>query len=529
MTDVALELYEELGRGAQGVVLRGCLVHPSGARREVAVKRLAGDAVGGPSALARLRDEGVALAALSHPSIPDFVDLCLVDEGPALLTRYVHGHDVAGLLDDGRVLGPRATAELMADLADALDAAWHARGADGGALGLVHRDVKPSNLRLDTRGHAWLLDFGLVRGATPAAHASTWGARGGTPAYLAPERVVGDPGGPPADVFALALSALELLGAPMALPFGWRALENEVLLSREGWEARLHTRLADVREASEGLRRLLARMAAWDPADRPAAAEVRREARALAEAERGPTLAAFAASLPVKPRPPTPLRLATVRALGAPAPTPRRLRWGPRGWLALGVGFVAAVGAGAGRGRLVRREPPRASDEAATALEARAGAPVAARAPAPDPEAPAPRPPLDAGEGAAVRGSPAAGPTEAAEPRRRREAEPGASAARAAAPPTPAPAAAEATPAAAVEAPPEPPAPSASWSLDGATPARLVRGGRVLGPGDVPAGAYTVEADFGEGFVPAGEVLLPEGEAVRLRCAPWRRLCEVAP
>jgi len=119
---------------------------------------------------------------------------------------------LADLLDAGALPAPRAAA-LLADVAAALDA-LHARG-------LVHRDVKPSNVLLDANGRAQLADFGL-------ATASDWtrltrdGALVGTPHYVAPELVAGETATSASDVYSLGCVGYHCLtGAP---PFAGRRL-----------------------------------------------------------------------------------------------------------------------------------------------------------------------------------------------------------------------------------------------------------------------------------------------------------------
>lgn len=494
VTQARLDLYEVLGSGTQGVVQRGVLVHPSGPRREVAVKRLmpAEDVRLAADAIARLRDEATALAAVAHPAIPDFVDLFVVDGSLALATRFVDGHDVGVLLDDGHELGPRATAELLWIVADALDTAWSTRGPDGAPLHLVHRDLKPSNLRIDRRGRPWLLDFGLARGATMPRHAQTI-SHGvvGTPLYLSPERWVGEPAGPASDVFALGLVALELLGSPRAFAGTDGLACPPELLSGTAWAALRDRRFAEVPDTPEPLVALVRDMLAWTAADRPTAAMVRDRARALAPSMPGDDLVATAAALPEPPEGQSdPVASVVPRGVEdtVVAAPPRWRAVLPYALLAAIV-VVWAIGQVAA---LTASEPPPDPDPIEPAAAEVAPA-LPAPSPAPEP-APAPEPP----------------PVRVAAAERPRPVRP-----------DPEPVAVE--PAAPT------PTPAASWSVRAPAKARLRRGAQVAGPGPVAPGIWTVEADFGNGFVDAGEVLVPEDGSIVVRCMPWMGLCDIAP
>ncbi|WP_158850935.1 serine/threonine-protein kinase [Saccharothrix deserti] len=190
------QLVGKLGEGGMAEVHRGWDVL---LRRFVAVKlfELRGDAVGG----SRFDNEVRTLARLSHPGLvsvydagtcggTSFVVLQLV-EGRTLGDRLVHGALSSAQV---RALGHR--------LADTL-AHVHEQG-------VVHRDVKPSNILLDRTDTAYLADFGLARSLGSTRLTKTKQIVG-TAAYLAPEQVRGEDVGPAADVYALGLVLLECL------------------------------------------------------------------------------------------------------------------------------------------------------------------------------------------------------------------------------------------------------------------------------------------------------------------------------
>ena len=133
-----------VGRGGMGVVYRA---HDAALERDVALKLLAPE----PAPRTRLpralpRRVARAAASLEHPNVIPIHDAGEADGQLYLAMRYVEGADLKRLLAGEDTLEPARASTICAQVADALDAA-HARG-------LVHRDVKPSNVLLDERGHA---------------------------------------------------------------------------------------------------------------------------------------------------------------------------------------------------------------------------------------------------------------------------------------------------------------------------------------------------------------------------------------
>jgi eukaryotic-like serine/threonine-protein kinase len=159
------------------------------------------------------QDEGLALEQLAHPAVPRHLDTVLSGPHPHLLLEYVPGPTLHTALAAHGTLPPALVADLGRSLALALD---HISRA-----GWVHLDVKPSNIVLNASPR--LLDFELAR---PVAHAARMARPTGTWHYMPPEqRAAGVAAkersriGPPADVYALALSLGEALaGRPLAAP-----------------------------------------------------------------------------------------------------------------------------------------------------------------------------------------------------------------------------------------------------------------------------------------------------------------------
>jgi serine/threonine protein kinase len=154
-----------------------------------------------PLARRRFDDEGVALARLAHPGLVSIYDVGSLGDRPFLVMEFIEGESLQSRLLSGPLPLDQVT-RIGAVLAEALAHA-HARG-------VVHRDVKPSNIMLDHNGMPHLTDFGI---ALLADEPRLTGADQilGTPAYLAPEQLSGAEIGFAVDVYALALVLLECL------------------------------------------------------------------------------------------------------------------------------------------------------------------------------------------------------------------------------------------------------------------------------------------------------------------------------
>ncbi|WP_146057575.1 serine/threonine-protein kinase, partial [Streptomyces sp. SM12] len=179
-------------------------------------------------------------------------------EVPWVATGYVAGPDLQRVVEELGPLPAGTTRVLATGLAEAL-AAVH-------ALGLVHRDVKPSNVLLTLDGPR-LIDFGIARATDAGSALTETGAFVGSPGYMAPEQLLTGETGPAADVFALG-SVIAFAAAGSA-PFEGDSAAQ--LLYRVAHEE------PDLARVPAGLRPLAARCLAKNPADRPAPAELAAE------------------------------------------------------------------------------------------------------------------------------------------------------------------------------------------------------------------------------------------------------------
>jgi YVTN family beta-propeller protein len=277
---------EELtGRGGMGEVYRA---HDPRLDRNVALKVLAPRYAEDDDFRDRLLRESRLAASLDHPNVIPVYDAGEVDGRLYLAMRYVEGTDLGKILREDGVLAPERAVAFAEQMADALDAA-HERG-------LVHRDVKPSNILIDRRGHAYLADFGLTQSVSDRG--PTDGSLMGTIGYIAPEQIRGETVDGRADQYALGCLLFECLTG--TLPYQGRSDLAAMFAHLEEPVPSATKRLASLPPAID---EVLARAMAKEPAERyETCQELVEEARAalgLETRRRGLRLAVAAASAAV--------------------------------------------------------------------------------------------------------------------------------------------------------------------------------------------------------------------------------------
>ena len=189
-----------VGRGGMGVVYRAYDVR---LKRSVALKLVAPELSEDVRFRERFLTESELAASLEHPNVVPIHDAGEVERQLFIAMRHVEGTDLKSLLREEGVLEPKRALALLAQVADALDAA-HKRG-------LVHRDVKPSNVLLDSQEHVYLADFGLSRRLKDEGIPGGEGFSLGTPAYVAPEQIDGGEVDGRADLYSLGCLLYECL------------------------------------------------------------------------------------------------------------------------------------------------------------------------------------------------------------------------------------------------------------------------------------------------------------------------------
>ncbi len=191
---------EEIGRGGMGVVY---LAEDERLKRRVALKLLSPAVAANPTLRERLRREARAAATISHPSVAVVYALEEIDEQLVLVSEYIPGTTLREAIAGGPLPEPRALA-IAADIARALAAAHDA--------GVIHRDLKPENVVMTPGGAVKVVDFGIAHmEGEGGTRLTVEGALLGTPAYMAPEQLVGDRVDPRADIYAAGIVLAEML------------------------------------------------------------------------------------------------------------------------------------------------------------------------------------------------------------------------------------------------------------------------------------------------------------------------------
>ena len=195
---------------------------------------------------ARLQREAHALSSLSHPGVPAIYEMGEQDGRPFLVMEYLIGQPLRQRLDLGPLSMPE-TLDILGQAADALDAV-HAEG-------ILHRDIRASNIMLLRDGRVKLVEFGLARqpGDTTV---TLMGALVGEPAYMAPEQLRGKAATPQSDLWALGVLLYEMLaGCPPFVGANFQMVAHQVIMGEP----------APVAGLPDALQAVLARALAKDP------------------------------------------------------------------------------------------------------------------------------------------------------------------------------------------------------------------------------------------------------------------------
>lgn len=163
-------------------------------QRNVAIKRLKPELLNDPAALNAFHSEARTLAALRHPNIVEVFDAHF-DGHPYLVMELVEGQPLSALMP----LPPQQAVDYALQITSAL--------AHSHANGVIHCDVKPDNILIDQAGHVKLLDFGISLIDGQGCHDEVLGS----PHYIAPERVLGSPLTPAADIYSLGIVLFQMI------------------------------------------------------------------------------------------------------------------------------------------------------------------------------------------------------------------------------------------------------------------------------------------------------------------------------
>jgi hypothetical protein len=246
-----------IGQGGMGAVFRAWDLR---LERAVAIKVVRADLIADPDSRARFRRESQIVARLQHPSIVTVFDYGTLADGAAyLVMEFVPGEDLRHLLKrEGRLPAPRM-AELLSGICGGVESAHKS--------GIFHRDLKPENILLPESGTGpKVVDFGVAKLTNPSnttdgGTLTVGGTIVGTPAYMAPEQLRGDPVDGRADVFSLGVMAYEMLTA--RLPYGGGSFIDIGMKQAAGEKA------VDTADLAPGLAALIRSAIAYDRQARP--------------------------------------------------------------------------------------------------------------------------------------------------------------------------------------------------------------------------------------------------------------------
>ena len=276
---------KELSEGNFGKVYMAEMITGDNFSSVVAIKLLHGKWLGHEEIVQRSRDEARVLGKLHHRNIVRVEDLTSINGQCAVVMEYLEGVDVKNLVNwcnEHEMIFPRKVAfEVAAAVGSALEAAYYKSPLQGGdPLQVIHRDIKPSNVMVTVAGEVKVLDFGTAQASFDDREAKTQALAFGSAAYMAPERLLGDPDAPSGDIFSVGVTLYEMLAHK---GFG------KIHIRPEKYEKLLEKRvdsidLSDLEpEIAEQVRQTLRLVLAYEPDDRPDATQVQELMEALAE------------------------------------------------------------------------------------------------------------------------------------------------------------------------------------------------------------------------------------------------------
>ena len=208
-------LLDRIATGGMAEVYRAVTQGVEGFRRTFVVKRILADKAKSPTFIRMFCDEARICALLHHPNVVQVYDFGHVDGSYFLAMEYLQGKDLSSLMRVLRAaktaVPPGLAAYIAREAAVGLHYAHTLRGSGGQGLGIVHRDVTPSNIMLLFAGGVKVLDFGIAKAASAASQAGEGEGVKGKFGYLAPEQARGGDVDGRADVFALGVTMWEML------------------------------------------------------------------------------------------------------------------------------------------------------------------------------------------------------------------------------------------------------------------------------------------------------------------------------
>jgi eukaryotic-like serine/threonine-protein kinase len=260
-----------LARGGMGIVFLARTEGAAGFSRPVVIKRVVPDLAGDEAAAQSFAREARILSNLQHPNIVNVIDFDEEDGAYVMVLEYVHGYNLGQwhryMLDTGRRMPVDHAIYIMTQVLEALDYAHTFTKSDGTSMEIVHRDVSPGNILLDTQGHVKLLDFGIARANEGGEYKTRDGYFKGKLTYAAPEIYEGTLASPRSDVYSTAVVLYQLIAGDN--PFRGKDTPDIVRKVLQVMPPPLAAAREDV---PDELDEILARAMAKKPADRYATA-----------------------------------------------------------------------------------------------------------------------------------------------------------------------------------------------------------------------------------------------------------------
>jgi eukaryotic-like serine/threonine-protein kinase len=207
------EVLERIKAGGMGALYLAQRTGAAGFARPVAIKVMQADLLEDDESVRMFVEEALLSARIRHPNVVHVEQFGETEDGYYLVMEYVHGLSLSQLLSrigaNERAVSVNFAVYLALQVADGLHAAHELKDDDGEELGVVHRDVSPSNILLSADGYVKLIDFGIAkaRSRSPTLHRTLKGKL----RYMPPEQAFGKPVDRRADVYALGIVLWELL------------------------------------------------------------------------------------------------------------------------------------------------------------------------------------------------------------------------------------------------------------------------------------------------------------------------------
>jgi eukaryotic-like serine/threonine-protein kinase len=208
------QLVERLAVGGMAELFKGRVVGSHGFQKPVVIKKILPHLAADAAFVAMFIDEAKITARLDHPKIAQVLELGTIDEQLYIAMEFVDGLDTLAILracaQRKQALPAPIAVHIAHEVLDALDYAHSARDEEGSTLGIVHRDISPSNVLVSRRGDVKLADFGIAH-AVERQQKTQAGMLKGKYGYMSPEQVVGGDLDGRSDLFSVGIVLAEML------------------------------------------------------------------------------------------------------------------------------------------------------------------------------------------------------------------------------------------------------------------------------------------------------------------------------